>query len=241
MSQTTDQLLAERGKTHGDYTHHARCTQAILRALQAEKNWDSLPDEMKETLHMVAHKMGRVVSGDPYVKDHWDDMAGYPRLVSQRIDDGRLSARFSGEAIGGPASVSRVNFRHPPSSETSALSAELVAEPDTSFPAEPDPTELFFASTRDKKSTEERAMDRHAEKIAQDERPDPLMRRPIHVYVQNGQPKPQWMNDYVDHGDAQGQLWSSLYCQPVDVSSDGKKYVMIYAYRQQYGKEVPAS
>lgn len=81
----TEQLLAERGKTHGDYTDHARCTQAIMRALMAEKNWDDLPDVMKESLHMFAHKMGRVVTGDPFHADHWDDIAGYAKLVSQRI------------------------------------------------------------------------------------------------------------------------------------------------------------
>lgn len=85
MSQTTEQLLAERAKTHGEYSEHARCTQSIMRALQRERGWDGLSDIQKESLHMFAHKMGRVVTGNPDIHDHWDDIAGYAKLVSQRI------------------------------------------------------------------------------------------------------------------------------------------------------------
>ncbi len=85
MSMTTEQLLAERQKTHGEYTDHARCTQNILRAMQAEKNWNGLSDIQKESLHMFAHKMGRIATGNPNIHDHWDDIAGYAKLVSDRI------------------------------------------------------------------------------------------------------------------------------------------------------------
>ncbi len=85
MSKTTEELLVERGKTHGEYTDHARCTQNIMRAMQSEKNWDSLSDIQKESLHMFAHKMGRIATGNPDVHDHWDDIAGYAKLVSDRI------------------------------------------------------------------------------------------------------------------------------------------------------------
>jgi hypothetical protein len=81
----TDELLAERAKTHGEYTDHARCTQTIMRALMGEKNWSALSDIQKESLHMFAHKMGRIVTGNPDIHDHWDDIAGYAKLVSDRI------------------------------------------------------------------------------------------------------------------------------------------------------------
>lgn len=83
---TTDQLLAERGRTHGEYSEHARCTQNILRALQMERGWPTLTDMQKETLHMIAHKMSRIVTGNPNVADHWDDISGYSRLISQRLE-----------------------------------------------------------------------------------------------------------------------------------------------------------
>lgn len=85
MTKTTEELLAERAKTHGEYTDHARCTQNIMRAMQSEKNWNSLSDIQKESLHMFAHKMGRIATGNPDIHDHWDDIAGYAKLVSDRI------------------------------------------------------------------------------------------------------------------------------------------------------------
>lgn len=81
----TQELLAERQKTHGEYGEHARCTQSILRVLQAERGYPMLSDTQKETLHMIAHKMGRIVTGNPDVEDHWDDIAGYAVLISQRL------------------------------------------------------------------------------------------------------------------------------------------------------------
>ena len=81
----TNQLLAERQKTHGEYGEHARCTQEIIRVLQAERGYPTLTDMQKESLHMIAHKMGRIVTGNPNIEDHWDDIAGYAVLISQRL------------------------------------------------------------------------------------------------------------------------------------------------------------
>jgi hypothetical protein len=88
MTSEIDQILVERKSTHGEYAEHARCTQAILRVLEQERNWVELPDIMRESLHMIAHKMGRILVGNPFKHDHWDDIAGYARLVPQRIVDG---------------------------------------------------------------------------------------------------------------------------------------------------------
>jgi hypothetical protein len=82
----TEELLAERQKTHGEYAEHARCTQSILRVLQAERGYPALSDMQKETLHMIAHKLGRIVTGNPDIADHYDDIAGYAKLISQRLE-----------------------------------------------------------------------------------------------------------------------------------------------------------
>lgn len=88
QKKTTEELLVERGRTHGEYADHARCTQTIMRAVQAEKNWDTLPDIIRETLHMWAHKIGRIATGNPYLHDHYADVNGYSTLVVQRTVDG---------------------------------------------------------------------------------------------------------------------------------------------------------
>lgn len=74
-----------RGATHGDYTRMAVTAQNIKVAMRAGTQWDSLTPEKSEALHMVATKLARIVCGDPDCKDHWDDIAGYARLVSDRI------------------------------------------------------------------------------------------------------------------------------------------------------------
>jgi hypothetical protein len=34
---------------------------------------------------MIVHKIGRIVNGNPDKVDHWDDIAGYATLVSDRL------------------------------------------------------------------------------------------------------------------------------------------------------------
>lgn len=84
-TDATDALLDERGKTHGDFAEHAAVTRAIKDAVCSLGNADKLSDVQAEALDMIAHKIGRIMAGDPNHKDHWDDIAGYARLVSQRL------------------------------------------------------------------------------------------------------------------------------------------------------------
>lgn len=81
----TKDLLAERGKTHGDFVVHAGITQDIKRIMQRYDGWAKLSDTQKESLEMIAHKIGRIIAGDPNHKDHWDDIAGYAKLVGDRL------------------------------------------------------------------------------------------------------------------------------------------------------------
>lgn len=78
-------ILAERGKTHGDFTDNARVMQSLKRIVHAEAGWDKLTDVQREALHMILHKVGRIISGNPNTHDHWDDIAGYAKLASERI------------------------------------------------------------------------------------------------------------------------------------------------------------
>ena len=82
-----DELLTERGKTHGDYSEHADITQRTKDLWRSyESGWARLNYPQRETLDMIAHKVGRILAGNPNVKDHWDDTAGYARLVSQLLE-----------------------------------------------------------------------------------------------------------------------------------------------------------
>lgn len=81
-------ILAERGKTHGDYTDHAEITQQIKQIMRAQKKWSELANHERETLDMIAHKIGRVLAGNPHFEDHWRDMAGYATLSADRNTSG---------------------------------------------------------------------------------------------------------------------------------------------------------
>lgn len=80
-----ENTLSDRGKLYGEFTGHARITQNIKRALVDSPNWKELPDDMKEALEMLAHKIGRILNGDPNYHDSWHDIIGYTKLVADRI------------------------------------------------------------------------------------------------------------------------------------------------------------
>lgn len=82
-----DNTLEERNNRYGDFKDHARITQNIKRAMVDSPNWANLPDEMQEALEMTAHKIGRILNGDPQYKDSWHDIIGYIRLVEKNLKD----------------------------------------------------------------------------------------------------------------------------------------------------------
>jgi len=52
---------------------------------------------MREGLHMVFHKLGRIAAGCATHKDHWDDIAGYATLVSRDISSRETHREAKGE------------------------------------------------------------------------------------------------------------------------------------------------
>jgi hypothetical protein len=82
-----DKLLVEREKTHGPYKVKAKIIQDLKCAMELTEGWDNLNDMQRESLHMIAHKIGRILSGDPNVEDHWLDCSGYAMLVVHGLRD----------------------------------------------------------------------------------------------------------------------------------------------------------
>lgn len=85
-SRNVEDTLTERGRRYGEFSEHARITQNLKRAMADSPNWPTLPDDMKEALQMVAHKIGRILNGDPDYADSWHDIIGYVRLVEGRLE-----------------------------------------------------------------------------------------------------------------------------------------------------------
>ena len=80
-----NQTLAERGSRYGSFVGHAQITQDLKTMMVNTPKWKSLQDDQKEALEMVAHKIGRILNGDPNYDDSWVDIAGYVTLVANRL------------------------------------------------------------------------------------------------------------------------------------------------------------
>ena len=86
-SSRIDAILAEREKTHGSFSTHANCTQLLEDTFYSFKLSHFYNSVMREGLHMIFHKLGRIAAGCATHKDHWDDIAGYATLVSRSLEN----------------------------------------------------------------------------------------------------------------------------------------------------------
>jgi hypothetical protein len=79
-------------------------------AMRKTAGWDRLDASMKESLEMVAHKVGRILNGDPTYADSWHDIAGYVKLVEDQLNapGAKDEAPTRPLAPPSPASASRV-------------------------------------------------------------------------------------------------------------------------------------
>lgn len=82
-------ILAERGARYGEFIDHARISQILkdeMRLCISKNKWESLAADQREALEMIAHKIARILNGDPDYSDSWRDIAGYATLVADRLD-----------------------------------------------------------------------------------------------------------------------------------------------------------
>ncbi len=81
-----DKTLEERGSRYGKFKNHAEITQA-LKAVMFDYNPNlELRASQREALEMIAHKIGRIINGDPNYADSWIDIAGYAKLVADELE-----------------------------------------------------------------------------------------------------------------------------------------------------------
>lgn len=89
--------LTERGNRYGSFAEHARITQSLKDTMELTPKWPLLTNSQKEALEMVAHKIGRILNGDPFYIESWRDAIGYLQLVINELEstegatDGKVS------------------------------------------------------------------------------------------------------------------------------------------------------
>lgn len=82
-----DEVLKQRGRRYGDFTDHAAISEDMQNVMMKTSGWSRLTSLHKEALRMIAHKIARILNGDPNYKDNWVDIAGYSKLVADRVEE----------------------------------------------------------------------------------------------------------------------------------------------------------
>jgi len=90
MQKQPDQItqtLEERGQRYGRFVGHAFVAQELKHVISAsliDRDKELAPDQ-KEALDMICHKIARIINGDENYADSWVDIAGYAKLVADRL------------------------------------------------------------------------------------------------------------------------------------------------------------
>ncbi len=84
MSDIND-TLTERGERYGTLYANAAVAQRLKQEMRATPNWARMAPDQKEALDMLASKISRLLTGDPNHGDSWHDIAGYAKLVEDRL------------------------------------------------------------------------------------------------------------------------------------------------------------
>ena len=79
--KTIEDTLKEREARYGKFEDFSDICQSLKQVLHGSFKWDSLSHEHREALEMIAHKMARVLNGDPNYADNWHDISGYAKLA----------------------------------------------------------------------------------------------------------------------------------------------------------------
>ena len=82
-----DETLDARAQDYGKFKDGAALMQGIKRLLadHARMHNKTFADDQWEALEMIVHKIGRIVNGNPDKVDHWVDIAGYAKLIADRL------------------------------------------------------------------------------------------------------------------------------------------------------------
>lgn len=77
--------LADREPKYGSWKTNAGTAQGLKDAMRAAPNWAKLLPHQRESLDMIATKIGRILCGDPNNVDSWHDIGGYAGLSEREI------------------------------------------------------------------------------------------------------------------------------------------------------------
>jgi hypothetical protein len=81
-----EDVLKQREVTHGDFPMKATTIQVFKSIMRGTEKWRDLSFAQQESLDMIMTKIGRILHGNPNEPDHWLDIIGYTKLISDDIE-----------------------------------------------------------------------------------------------------------------------------------------------------------
>lgn len=85
---SVDQTLDERGSRYGKFKDQSMISQSFKEVLRrcVLYSGKDLDHDMQEALEMILHKIARIINGDRNYADSWHDIAGYAKLIEDRLN-----------------------------------------------------------------------------------------------------------------------------------------------------------
>jgi hypothetical protein len=81
-----DAILDSHEATHGHFPTQGHFAQELKEMCRRSPKWLGMAYYQREALEMIMHKASRILYGTPDEIDHWDDIAGYAKLVSNELE-----------------------------------------------------------------------------------------------------------------------------------------------------------
>ena len=87
-STDVDETLDNRAQDYGKFIEGAEIMQMLKRIVHnyIEARGTKLAFDQREAIDMIIHKLGRIINGNPDKVDTWVDIAGYAKLVADRLE-----------------------------------------------------------------------------------------------------------------------------------------------------------
>jgi hypothetical protein len=82
-----EDVLKQRQATHGAFAPKATTIQVLKNIMRGAEKWRDLSFAQQESLDMIMTKVGRILHGNPNEPDHWLDIIGYTKLISDDIEE----------------------------------------------------------------------------------------------------------------------------------------------------------
>jgi hypothetical protein len=91
------ETIKERGNRYGNYLQQTRISDALSRAVTDSSGNAvfEMETDQRDAISMIIVKLSRILNGDPDYIDNWTDIAGYAKLVADRLENenGRTSTK----------------------------------------------------------------------------------------------------------------------------------------------------